>query len=165
MMSQASGRNRNKPLSLLVVAALVRLVRLWFRYVSRTSPFVWLVAWAEAVDRTVGWDRLPVPLGIATLIGMRQRLREANLYDTETPYTKKNRPLSEPKETHNRTADGTYNDLENARMGSAGTRFGRNVPMVGRTYPASLRGTIMEPNPREISLALMTRKTFQPVRA
>ena len=163
-MSQPSGRSRNKPLSLLVVAALVSLVRSWFRYVSRTSPFVWLVAWAEAVDRTVGWDRLPVPLGIATLVGMRQRLRERNLYDTETPHTKMNQRSSEPKEKHHRTVDGTYNDLENARMGSAGTRLGRNVPMVGRTYPASLRGTMMEPNPREISLELMTRKTFQPVR-
>jgi hypothetical protein len=163
-MSRPSGRNRNKPLSLSVVAALVGIVRSWFRYVSRTSPFVWLVAWAEAVDRTVGWDRLPVYLGVASLVGVRQRLREGNLYDTETPYTKKDRPLSEPEERYHRAADGSYNDLENVRMGSAGTRFGRNVPMVGRTYPASLRGTMMEPNPREISLELMTRKTFLPVR-
>jgi hypothetical protein len=63
-----------------------------------------------------------------------------------------------------RTSDGTYNDLNNPWMGSAGTRFGRNVPMVGRTFPASVRGTMMQPNPRTISRELLTRKAFQPVR-
>jgi hypothetical protein len=28
-----------------------------------------------------------------------------------------------------RTADGTYNDLGSPAMGSAGSRFGRNVPL------------------------------------
>ena len=37
---------------------------------------------AEALDRRVGWDRLPLPLAMLTLIGLRNRLREKNLYDT-----------------------------------------------------------------------------------
>ena len=33
-------------------------------------------------DRHVGWDRLPRLLGIVTLIGLREQLREQNLHDT-----------------------------------------------------------------------------------
>src|SRR5262249_27223781 len=37
---------------------------------------------AEKVDRRFGWDRLPVPLGLAVLGGLRNKLRRENLYDT-----------------------------------------------------------------------------------
>lgn len=37
---------------------------------------------AEALDRRFGWDKLPRPVAILTLIGLRNRLREKNLYDT-----------------------------------------------------------------------------------
>src|SRR5207253_4215484 len=39
---------------------------------------------AQALDRRVGWSNLPLPLGIATLIAARIRLRQENLYDTGT---------------------------------------------------------------------------------
>jgi hypothetical protein len=58
-----------------------------------------------------------------------------------------------------RTADGTYNDLENPRMGSVDTRFGRNVP-IDRTHPHNER--LMQPNPRTVSRELLTRETFLP---
>jgi hypothetical protein len=38
----------------------------------RLSP---LSSLAERIDRRVGWYRLPVYPGIATLIGLRERLR------------------------------------------------------------------------------------------
>ena len=41
-----------------------------------------LTSTAEALDRRVGWDKLPRVLAIPTLIGLRTRLREKNLYDT-----------------------------------------------------------------------------------
>ena len=41
-------------------------------------------------DRRYGWDKLPWPLGLATLFGLRNRLREKNLYDTGR------RPLDRP---------------------------------------------------------------------
>jgi hypothetical protein len=44
-----------------------------------------LATTAHAVDRSVGWYRLPRPLGILTLLGLRTRLRERNLYDTGLP--------------------------------------------------------------------------------
>ena len=37
---------------------------------------------AERLDRRRGWDKLPLPLAMLTLIGLRNRLREKNLYDT-----------------------------------------------------------------------------------
>ena len=169
-MSRSSGRDRRRPPSLLAAAALAKLVRSGFGHVSRSLTHTRLVAWAEAVDRTIGWDKLPVSLGIATLIGLRERLRERNLYDTWTPSAearaKEDRPLPPSEGARYRTArtvDGTYNDLKNPRMGSAGMRFGRNVPMTGRTYPASVRDTMMRPNPRTISRELLARETFRPV--
>jgi Animal haem peroxidase len=43
-------------------------------------------------------------------------------------------------------------------MGSARTRFGRNVP-TDRTHPGAER--LMQPNPRSVSRGLFTRETLQ----
>ncbi len=37
---------------------------------------------AGFLDHRFGWDRLPRPLGVLTLVGLRQTLRKRNLYDT-----------------------------------------------------------------------------------
>jgi Animal haem peroxidase len=95
------------------------------------------------------------------MIGYRNRLRRENLYDTESP-ARRTRPVPAPERARHltaRTADGTYNDLENPWMGSAGTRFGRNVP-IDRTFPDYDR--LMQPNPRTVSRELLTRETFVP---
>jgi hypothetical protein len=114
---------------------------------------------AEALDRRFRWHRLPVPLGLLTLVGLRTRLRESNLYDTSS------RPEDPPspegsRHLTTRTADGTFNDLENPTMGSAGTRFGRNAPLEF-TYPEN-DWALLQPNPRTVSRELMTRHEFQP---
>ncbi len=111
------------------------------------SLFSWVFTQVAGVlDRRVGWHRLPLPLGIATLIGLRTRLRNRNLHDTSSsaPRLVRTRepsellpeqPVSEDtRRLTARTADGTFNDLENPAMGSTKTRFGRNVPLE-RTYP------------------------------
>jgi hypothetical protein len=36
----------------------------------------------EKLDKHIGWHRMPLPLGMLTLIGLRDRLRAKNLYDT-----------------------------------------------------------------------------------
>ena len=36
----------------------------------------------EAVDHRIRWARLPKPVAMLTLIGIRYRLRAKNLYDT-----------------------------------------------------------------------------------
>ena len=113
----------------------------------------------EALDRRFGWHRLPVPLGLLTLVGLRMRLRESNLHDTSTVPADRPPPEGSSHLT-SRTVDGTFNDLANPTMGSAGTRFGRNVP-VEITYPEN-EWALLRPNPRTVSRELLTRHEFQP---
>src|SRR5690348_15831788 len=94
-----------------------------------------LTGLAEFIDKRVGWSRLPLPLGLATLIAARLKLRRDNLFDTNTA------PSINPPELQGgsrqyltaRSPDGSFNDLQHPEMGATGTRFGRNVPIV-RTY-------------------------------
>jgi len=114
---------------------------------------------AVAIDHRFGWDKLPKPLGIVTLIGLRTKLREQNLYDTGRGET----PDPAPDDGHHltaRTIDGTYNDLGSPTMGAIGARFGRNVPLA-KTYREP-DDSILEPNPRLISRELLTRDEFKP---
>jgi hypothetical protein len=117
---------------------------------------------AEKVDRSFGWARLPTLLAIPVLIGLRDRLRAKNLYDTgrgplNTP------PYDDPNVSRHlgaRMMNGTYNDLEDPLMGSVGSRFGRNVPLA-HAYPEEPK-RLLDPNPRLISRRLLTRERFQP---
>src|SRR5215212_9398147 len=148
----------SRVLSPFGVAALATLGLLWLALSSRTSLFTRLTSWAT---RTSGWDRLPLPVAVAAMIGYRNRLRRENLYDTESPAAW-DQPVPAPegfRHLTSRTADGTYNDLETPRMGSAGSRFGRNVP-IESTFPDYDR--FMQPNPRTVSRELLTREDFMP---
>src|SRR4051812_11917759 len=119
-------------------------------------------SFTEWVDRRIGWDKLPWPLGLLVVLGVRFKLRARNLYDSGRG------PLDVPPagdEWHAdhltaRTIDGTYNDLEDPLMGSLGSRFGRNVPL-DHAYPDP-DDRLLEPNPRRISRELLTREQFQP---
>jgi len=105
------------------------------------------------------WYRLPFPLALATLAGLRVNLRWDNLHDTQRTPPTPARP--EQDVLAERTADGSYNDLKQPWMGMAGARFGRNVP-IRKTYgepPVAL----LEPNPRKISNELLARREFVPV--
>jgi heme peroxidase len=114
---------------------------------------------AERLDRRFSWYRLPGPVALFTLIGLRNRLRERNLFDTGLPDPPEGRTL-DPRFLTARTVDGTYNDLEQPMMGSVGTRFGRNVPLsAGEPEP---RPRILQPNPRTVSRELLTRDRFLP---
>jgi Animal haem peroxidase len=129
----------------------------------RQAPF-WRIydQLAEALDHAVGWDKVPLPLGLLMLIGLRNILRQQNLYDT-TYEPAVNQPVIKPMQTRdltNRTADGMYNDLSNPAMGMAGSRFGRNIPLE-YTFPEP-EPAILTPNPRTVSLELLTREKFLP---
>src|SRR5215469_17348292 len=117
---------------------------------------------AEFIDRKIGWYRLPVPLGLAVLGGLRDVLRTQNLYDTSALPAVNLPPVSPPtpEVRTDRTLDGTYNDLGQPRMGMAGSRFGRNVPLED-VEPEPLPG-MMQPSPREVSRALLTRDELIP---
>jgi hypothetical protein len=115
-----------------------------------------LASTASALDRRFGWDRLPRPLGVLTLVGLRTRLRQRNLYDTG-----EGGAVAPPADDRSeRTTDGSWNDLSRPTMGMIGARFGRNVP-VDKTFPEPLP-QLLEPNPRVVSHELLTRDEFKP---
>jgi hypothetical protein len=128
----------------------------------RTTPFWRAYDRVSAlVDRRVGWDKLPTPAGLLVLIGLRNTLRRQNLHDTARAVAAPgDAPPFDSSYLANRTADGTYNDLEHPTTGARHTRFGRNVP-IGHTRPDP-EPDILEPNPRTISRELMTRHEFVP---
>ena len=115
---------------------------------------------ATSLDRRFGWHRLPKPLGVLVLVGLRTRLRERNLYDTGRGATPDPAPDAAERGREARLLDGTFNDLESPTMGAIGARFGRNVP-VDRTYPDALP-ELLDPNPRTVSRELLTRDEFKP---
>jgi hypothetical protein len=112
---------------------------------------------ASALDRRVGWDRLPRPLGVVVLVGLRLRLRERNLHDTG-PGGARAPETDTPRDA--RATDGSWNDLERPAMGMVGARFGRNVALE-HTHPEPLP-QLLEPNPRLVSRELLTRREFIP---
>src|SRR5687767_12754752 len=105
------------------------------------------------------WYDLPRPAQGIKLYQIRDELREKNLYDTEEPPLETSTTPVGSEAYNVRTSDGTYNDLKCPRMGSAGMRFGRNVPL-SEAFPDS--ANLLNPSPRQVSLELLTRTTFQP---
>ncbi len=117
---------------------------------------------ATLVDHRIGWHRLPSLPGLLTLIGIRSRLRQENLFDSgylkvavpDIPEAEGKRYLTA------RTTTGHYNCVDEPLMGTVGARFGRNAPPE-HTWPETGDGLI-SPNPRTVSRELLTRHTFQP---
>src|SRR5262245_4586839 len=123
-------------------------------------PVSWLNDAAEAIDRRWGWDRLWLPFAFPVMIGLRNRLREKNLYDTGRGPLVRPDVNDHPRYLTARTLDGTFNDLDEPLMGSLGSRFGRNVPLELTVREPEER--MLDPNPRTISRELLTRDEFIP---
>jgi len=117
---------------------------------------------ASTVPReTRPWYELPLLAAMPKLIEIRNELRKKNLVDTDEPVLGPT-PVPgnlDPKLRNERTNDGTYDDLTHPKMGSAGRRFGRNVPLAN-AFPDT--ANLLNPNPRLVSRDLMTRDTFKP---
>ena len=113
------------------------------------------------IDQRTGWSTLPTSGGLVTLIGVRNMLRQNNLFDTGVPAVTPENPLpAHPNVATWRTPDGTSNDLKCPFMGSAGTRFGRNAVLTERAQEPM--PALMTPSPRVVSRELMTRDSFTP---
>lgn len=128
------------------------------------NTFLWRIydGAAQAADRTFGWDKLPLVLGLLVLVGLRNVLRQRNLYDTSALPSAVTPKLPDPgpETLTTRTPAGAYNDLAHPAMGMAGTRFGRNVPLQWGYQEAP--DQILDPSPREVSRELLTRHDFIP---
>ena len=105
------------------------------------------------------WYRKRLYSGILTLAYMREKLNRDNLHSTYPAGHKVGfQPdgLAPPDGvTHFRTADGSWNNLDDPKEGAAGTRFARNVAN-SAIEPADDE-ELLSPNPRLISRALLTR--------
>jgi hypothetical protein len=106
------------------------------------------------------WYRRPMMLGILTLSYMREKMNKNNLIST---YPKKSLVAFQPEGQkipegvkHYRTADGSWNNLQNPMEGAAGTRFSRNVSLASAKVESGEK--LLTPNPREISRHLLSRK-------
>lgn len=86
---------------------------------------------ARMLQRAAPWHRLPRPLGLVCLMGIRTELRHQNLYDAAP-------------------------DAADAPPGAAGRHFGRNQPLWGAPRPTP--ESILEPNPRDVSTRLLARR-------
>ena len=153
---QRMKRRRGSRIKILLVAGAVFAV-------SRVSRKTWTrlaVKTAQTLDWRFGWHRLPLPLGLASLVVMRMQLRQDNLRDTGSGTQVAAAAAGPGRYRFVRSPDGTYNDLESPSMGAAGTRFGRNVP-VAKTYREDERA-MLTPNPRTVSRELLTRHAFLP---
>jgi hypothetical protein len=115
----------------------------------------------DLLQRRRNWYELPDLLAMPQLVELRNQLRKENLKDTEEPPFQKQEipPNLDPEIKNARTIDGSSNDLHYPRMGCAGARFGRNVPLEN-AFPDT--ANLLNPNPRVVSRELMTRHDFIP---
>ncbi len=117
----------------------------------------------DSITKNKPWHKLPVPLALLQLVAFRDKMRQDNLHDTaqlknadgEAP----SQPSAEGVNLKIRTADGSFNDLKDPKMGQAKSRFGRNVPL---KYVQPDTDNLFNPNPRIVSRRLLTRDEFVP---
>jgi len=124
------------------------LVGLWGAMVG-TSGKVW-----------THWYRRPLFLGILTLAHMREKLNKHNLHSTYPKnvligFQPDNLPMPDGVKYY-RTADGSWNNLQNPKEGAAGTRLSRNISI--EAIKPETGDRLLTPNPREISRKLLTRE-------
>jgi hypothetical protein len=113
------------------------------------------------INRRRQWWQLPTTsLKALNLLSQRLDLRDFNLFDAG-PKIKTEATEEPPAEALTaRRTDGMWNDLKDPDMGAAGTEFGRNIDP--KKIKPEKPPRLYDPNPREVSLELMTRDYFKP---
>jgi tetratricopeptide (TPR) repeat protein len=120
-----------------------------------------LVGWIHDYRGKVwtNWAGHTWPVGVLTLAYIRELLNANNLESTYPPGVlvgfQQEGQKYPPAVKHFRTADGSWNNLDDPKEGAAGTRFLRNVDL-SATSPET-NPQLFTPNPREISLKLLRR--------
>jgi hypothetical protein len=129
---------------------------------SRSLPNRAMHAVFSRVNRRRQWWQLPTTsLKALNLLSQRLDLRDFNLFDAPGHQIKTEAGEEPPPEALTaRRTDGMWNDLKDPDMGAAGTEFGRNVDP--KKHKPEKPPRLYDPNPREVSLELMTRDYFKP---
>ena len=115
----------------------------------------------ESVNRKRQWYQLPtVGLKALNLLALRLDLRDKNLFDTRDPIQEEGTEEPPKEALTARRPDGRWNDLNDPDMGSTGRAFSRNIDP--KRIKPEKAPRLYDPNPREVSLELMTRDEFKP---
>jgi hypothetical protein len=106
------------------------------------------------------WYRRSAFTGVLTLAYMRNKMNRENLFSTY-PSNKKVGFIDPPEEIppfvkFYRTANGSWNNLDDPKEGAVGTRFQRNIPIDQIKTPS--KDEILFPNPRKLSRVFLTRE-------
>jgi hypothetical protein len=81
----------------------------------------------EAIDKAWGWHRLPLPLALVVLEGIRMRMRQQNLYDPATAAYDRDMKPAQPEDDRyltRRTADGPTTISATQRWGASKCALG-----------------------------------------
>ena len=128
---------------------------------SRSLPNRAMHAVFSRVNKKRYWYELPTTsLKALNLLSLRLDLRDWNLFDAGEKIKTGPEQEPPPEAKKARRPDGKWNDLRDPDMGSTGTEFGRNIDP--KKYKPEKPPRLYDPNPREVSLQLMTRDTFKP---
>jgi hypothetical protein len=129
--------------------------------VSRSLPNRAMHAVFSRINERRYWYQLPTTsLKALNLLSLRLDLRDKNLFDAGEKIKTGPEQDPPPEAKMARRPDGKWNDLRDPDMGSKGSEFGRNIDP--KRIKPEKPPRLYDPNPREISLKLMTRDTFKP---
>jgi hypothetical protein len=106
------------------------------------------------------WYRVPHPFQALNLLSLRLDLRDWNLFDGSEKLQEGDPKTPPPGAEKARRPDGKWNSLTDPDMGSLDSAFTRNVNP--RRITPEQPPRLHEPNPRTVSLDLMTRDEFKP---
>jgi hypothetical protein len=112
------------------------------------------------INRRRQWHQLPFPISLLNLLSLRLDLRDKNLFDSENKIQEHGTEEPPPEARTARRPDGRWNDLNDPDMGSQSSAFSRNVNP--RRIKPERPPRLYDPNPRTVSLELMTRDHFKP---
>ena len=128
---------------------------------SRSLPNRAMHAVFSRINAKRPWYRLPTTsLKGLNLLSLRLDLRDLNLFDTSEEIKTEATEEPPPEALTARRPDGRWNDLKDPEMGSTGSGFTRNIDP--RRIKPEKPPRLYDPNPRKVSLELMTRDTFKP---
>jgi Animal haem peroxidase len=127
---------------------------------SRSLPNRAMHAVFGPINRRRQWHQLPFPISLLNLLSLRLDLRDKNLFDSDKRIQEHGTEEPPPEARTARRPDGKWNDLNDPDMGSQSSAFSRNINP--RRIKPERPPRLYDPNPREVSLELMTRDYFKP---
>ena len=128
--------------------------------VSRSLPNRAMHAVFSRVNSKRYWHEMPfTPLKALNLLSLRLDLRDMNLFDADRKTRQGPEHEPPPEAAKARRPDGKWNDLRDPDMGP---RARSSAATSTRKYKPEKPPRLYDPNPREVSLELMTRDTFKP---